>query len=78
MRAFPAMSTPTLGLSLRRLRRTRAVPALPALADEIESVSIPTDEATPRLIASWRALTAIQAKGPRGHAPSARRVWWNK
>lgn len=52
MHAFPAMSAPTLALYLRRIRLTRAVTARNALADEIESVSIPTDEATPLLLAS--------------------------
>ena len=45
-------------------RRVRLIPALHALADEIER-EYPIDEATPRLLASLRALTAIQPKGPR-------------
>ena len=50
MRAFPAMSAPTLALYLRHIRLTRAIPALHALADEIKRGQ-PNDEATPRLLA---------------------------
>ena len=60
----PEMSAPMLSLPLRHIRLIRATPALQALADEIGR-EYPDDKATPRLLASLRALTAIQPKGPR-------------